>query len=169
MRRQRHHVGSGRYWAPATTAGYAKFDVEEGPIRYCPPNDNCKNMWTGKVVEARLPITRFVDGTVVYIATDDPGAALLYAPLAPRWTVMTWRDVPALVSLADHAMAAAPSSTPAFALFAAEKALCARHGAPHVETYCRDTDGNAPAGLARDVVMRHCLARDGKHRNATYV
>ena len=57
--------------APATTAGYAKFDVEEGPIRYCPPNDNCKNMWTGKVVEARLPITRFVDGTVVYIVSKE--------------------------------------------------------------------------------------------------
>ena len=58
--------------APATTGqGYAKFDVEEGPIRYCPPNDNCKNMWTGKVVEARLPITRFVDGTVVYIVSKE--------------------------------------------------------------------------------------------------
>ena len=58
--------------APATTGqGYAKFDVEEGPIRYCPPNDNCKNMWTGRVVEARLPITRFVDGTVVYIVSKE--------------------------------------------------------------------------------------------------
>ena len=28
-------------------------------------------MWTGKVVEARLPITRFVDGTVVYIVSKE--------------------------------------------------------------------------------------------------
>lgn len=118
-------------------------------------------------VGAALQRAGVPEGAVVYIATDDPGAALLFAPLAPRWAVRTWRDVPALVALADRATTAAPSSTPAFALFAAEKALCARHGAPHLETYCRDTNGGAPAGLARDVPMQHCLARDGKHWNAT--
>ena len=44
---------------------------EEGPIRYCPPNENCKHKWTGAVVDARLPITRFIDGTVVYLVSKE--------------------------------------------------------------------------------------------------